>query len=74
MTDFCPDRYLPTRDAVVRAAQSWFPEEIAALEPTAARQTQIELKNDFEAAVRIFSQPRFPMHGGMFSKKSGCLP
>jgi hypothetical protein len=60
MTDFCPDGYLPTRDSVLRAAQSWFPDKIAALEPAAAGQTQTEPKNDLEAAVRIFSQPSIP--------------
>jgi hypothetical protein len=59
MTDFCPDGYLPTQDAVVRAVQSWFPDKIAALEPTAA-QTQTAPKNDLQAAVRIFSQPPIP--------------
>ena len=60
MTDFCPDGYLPTRDAVVRAAQSWFPDKFAALEPTAAPEKQTEPKNGLEAAVRIFSQPSIP--------------
>ena len=60
MTDFCPDGYLPTQEAVLRAAQSWFPDKIAALEPAAAPQTQTEPKNDLEAAVRIFSQPHVP--------------
>jgi hypothetical protein len=60
MTDFCPDGYLPTRDAVVRVAQSWFPDKFSLLEPTAARETQTEPKNDLEAAVRIFSQPPIP--------------
>ena len=60
MTDFCPDGYLPTRDAVVRAAQRWFPDKFAALEPTATQQTQTEPENDLVAVVRILSQPPIP--------------
>jgi hypothetical protein len=60
MTDFRPDGYLPTQDAVVRAAQHWFADKFAALEPVAASETQTEQRNDLEAAVRVLSQPPIP--------------
>jgi hypothetical protein len=58
VSDFCPDGYVPTQEAIVRAAKYWFPERFAALERAAARQ-QSETKpdNSFEALARALSQP-----------------
>lgn len=60
MSEFCPDGYLPTREAIVRAAECWFPDEFAALQSTAAPGSQTKPDNDLDAAVRAFSQPQFP--------------
>jgi hypothetical protein len=58
LRDFCPDGYLPSQDAILRAAGHWFPEQFAALERAAG----FEAKSDtsIDAAVRAFSQPQFP--------------
>ena len=60
MSDFCPDGYLPTREAIVRAAESWFPDQIAALKPVACPQSQTRQDISLAAAVRAFSQPQIP--------------
>jgi hypothetical protein len=60
VSDFCPDGYLPTREAIVRAAESWFPDQIAALKPVACPQSQTRQDNSLAAAVRAFSQPQIP--------------
>jgi len=60
MTDFCPDGYLPTRDAIVRASECWFPNKIAALKTAAAPESQAKSDNNIEAAVRAFSLPQVP--------------
>ena len=60
MTDFCPDGYLPTRDAIVRASECWFPNKIAALKTAAAPESQAKSDNNIEAAVRALSLPQVP--------------
>jgi len=60
MTDFCPDGYLPTPDAIVRASECWFPNKIAALKTAAAPESQAKSDNNIEAAVRAFSLPQVP--------------
>jgi DNA polymerase III delta prime subunit len=60
VSDFCPDGYLPTRDAIVRAAERWFPDKIAALETAAAPESQTKPDNNLDAAARAFSQPQVP--------------
>jgi hypothetical protein len=57
MSDFCPEGYLTTQDAILRAANYWYPDNIAALQTTEASEAQPKSKNDVEAAVRAFSQP-----------------
>jgi hypothetical protein len=57
MSDFCPEGYLRTPDAILRAAEYWYPNKIAALQTTEASEAQPKSKNDMEAAVRAFSQP-----------------
>ena len=51
MSDFCPDGYLPTREAIVKAAESWFPDKIAALKLVASPQSQTRQDNSLAAAV-----------------------
>jgi hypothetical protein len=41
---FCPDGYVSTRVAIVRAAQCWFPEQMTALETATAAQLAIDNK------------------------------
>jgi hypothetical protein len=60
VSEFCPDGYLPTREAIVRAAECWFSDEFAALQSAAAPGSQTKSDNDLDAAVRAFSQPQFP--------------
>jgi hypothetical protein len=57
MNGFCPDGYMPTREAIVRAAEYWFPERIAALERAAAPQSETRADNSSEALARALSQP-----------------
>jgi hypothetical protein len=57
MSDFCPEGYLRTPDAILRAAEYWYPDKIAALQTAEASEAQPRSKNDVEAAVRAFSQP-----------------
>ena len=60
MEDFVPDGYLPTRDAVARAAQCWFADKFAALESVPVPVTQTEPRNGLEAAVQALSQAPVP--------------
>lgn len=62
MTDFCPDGYLPTRDAIDRASECWFPNKIAAVKTAAAPESQAKSDNTIEAAVRAFSLPHAWRH------------
>lgn len=50
MNRFCPDGYVPTQEAIVRAAEYWFPERFAALERAAAPQSE-------QALAQALSQP-----------------
>ena len=65
MSDFCPDGYVPTQEAIVRAAEYWFPDEFAALESAAApdrkRSRTIALMRRCEPS----RSPRFPTRGGI---------
>jgi hypothetical protein len=54
---FCPDGYLPAREAIVRAAAYCFPESFAALEIAAAPQSETKTDNGLEALARALSQP-----------------
>jgi hypothetical protein len=58
MSDFCPDGYLPSKEATFRAAKFWFPEQMAALETAAAPESQTKAVSSLDAAVRAFSQPQ----------------
>jgi hypothetical protein len=60
MSDFCPDGYVRSQDAIVRAAESWFPDKIAALESATAPESQTKPDNNFDAVVRALSQPPIP--------------
>ncbi len=57
MNRFCPDGYVPTQEAIVRAAEYWFPERFAALERAAAPQSETKPDNSLEALARALSQP-----------------
>ena len=57
MSDFCPDGYVPTQEAIVRAAEYWFPERFAALERAAAPQSETKPDNSLEVLARALSQP-----------------
>jgi hypothetical protein len=58
LRDFCPDGYLRSQHAILRAAGYWFPERFAALERAAGFEAKPD--NSMGAAVRAFSQPQFP--------------
>jgi len=60
VSDFCPDGYVPSQNAVLKAAVVWFPDKIAALESALEPQSQTKPENNFDAGVRAFSQPLFP--------------
>ena len=57
MSDFCPDGYVPTQEAIVRAAEYRFPERFAALERAAAPQSETKPDNSLEVLARALSQP-----------------
>jgi hypothetical protein len=57
VSDFCPDGYVPTQEAIVRAAEYWFPERFAALERAAGPQSETKPDNSLEALARALSQP-----------------
>ena len=59
MSDFCPDGYVPSQDALIRVAEFWFPDKIARLD-TVAPDPQTKAESNFEAEVRAFSQPQIP--------------
>lgn len=44
MTLFCPDGYMPVGEAIFRAAQCWYPEQMAALETKTAGELAINEK------------------------------
>ena len=62
MNGFCPDGYMPTRKAIVRAAEYWFSERIAALERAEAPQSETKADNSSEAVARALSQPSLIPH------------
>jgi hypothetical protein len=57
---FCPDGYLPTPEAIARAAEHWFPDKFAALQTAAAPESRTKPDNNLDAVVRAFSQPQVP--------------
>jgi hypothetical protein len=60
MTDFCPDGYVSTPDAIARAAERWFPEQFNTLEITSRSQPGVRPESPIDAAVRAFSRPQVP--------------
>ncbi len=54
MTIFCPDGYVPTREALVRAALYFFPEQIAAAERAASAGSETKPNNFADAVARAF--------------------
>jgi hypothetical protein len=60
MTDFCPDGYLPTRTAIGRAAERWFPDEVARIETAAAQGSQRRPDNSVDALAQALLQARIP--------------
>jgi hypothetical protein len=70
VSDFSPDGYLPSQDAVLRAAVVWFPDKIAALGSALEPQSQTNPENNFDAVVRAFRSRYFPNSGGGLSRKS----
>jgi hypothetical protein len=57
MNEFCPDGYVPTQEAIIRAAQYWFPEGFAALERAAVPPPETKPDNSSEALARALSPP-----------------
>src|SRR5262245_29160514 len=67
MNGFCPDGYVPVQEAIVRAAEYWFPEgfaalekSLAALERSGAPQSEAKPGSNLDAVVRAFSQRQIP--------------
>lgn len=56
MTVFCPDGYVPTREALVGAAQYFFSEQIAAIERAPSAGSEIKPNNFADAVVQAFSR------------------
>jgi hypothetical protein len=53
MIGFCPDGYVSSQEAVLRAAQFWFPEKVASLDT-------VVLENVNKESVRTLSYPQLP--------------
>ncbi len=60
MNGFCPDGYLPTQEAILRAAEHWFPERFAALERAVAPPPETKPDNSLDALARALSHPPVP--------------
>jgi hypothetical protein len=62
LSEFCPDGYVPVREAIAQAAVSWFAERCATFETgfLASQATKAEPDNSFEAVARALSQPSIP--------------
>jgi hypothetical protein len=60
MTDFCPDGYVSTPDAIAIAAERWFPKQFSTLEITSGSQPAVKPESPIDVAVRAFSQPQVP--------------
>jgi hypothetical protein len=60
VSDFCPDGYVPSQDAMFRAAKFWFPEQMAALERATESQSETKPNDGVEAAARACSPPQVP--------------
>ena len=56
MTVFCPDGYVPTREALVRAAQYFFSEQIAAIERAPSAGSETKPNNFADAVAQAFSR------------------
>jgi hypothetical protein len=56
VTIFCPDGYVPTREALVRAAQYFFSEQIAATERAPSAGSETKPNNFADAVARAFSR------------------
>lgn len=54
MTIFCPDGYMPTRQALVRAAQHFFPEQIAEIETATSAGSETKPTNFADAVAQAF--------------------
>lgn len=69
MSGYCPSGYVPTQGAIVKAAEYWFPERVAALgevfaalERLVAPQSETKQPSDnsLDALARAFSQSQIP--------------
>ena len=60
MSDFCPDGYVPTPEAIARAAKRWFAERFNEPEIPSGPQSATKAESHIEEAVRAFSQPQIP--------------
>lgn len=56
MSVFCPDGYVPTREALVRAAQYFFAEQIAAIERAPSAGSETKANNFADAVLQAFSR------------------
>ena len=60
MSDFCPDGYVPTLEAIARAAKRWFADRLNEPEIPITPQPSTKPESHIEEAVRAFSQPQIP--------------
>jgi hypothetical protein len=58
--EFCPDGYIPTLQAIARAAERWFAEPDEKLEKGMESQPERKPEGHIEQAVRAFAEPEFP--------------
>jgi hypothetical protein len=57
VNEFCPEGYVPAQEAIMMAAQYWFPERCTALERAAAQLSKTKSDNSAEALARALSSP-----------------
>jgi hypothetical protein len=60
MSDFFPDGYVPTPEAIARAAKHWFAERFNEPEIPSTPHSATKPESPIEEAVRAFSQPQIP--------------
>lgn len=57
MSEFCPDGYVSTKDAIGLAARRWFSEQVERLEAAVASQSSTRPMTPLEQAAQAFSLP-----------------
>jgi hypothetical protein len=60
VSNFYPDGYLSTPNAIVKAAEHWFPEQFNEVASDSGSLPEAKPESPIEAAIRVFSLPQVP--------------